>query len=245
MQQSGSTEVRTKVANLQREFDELFSGLLEQLRRQEISSDTYQKLMLEVCGRRDLAQSLVPAMARVNRTEKAEWLLRRHIGQRRYTAQVYKLLPGASQAPHQHHNLLSTHLVLTGQVHLREYQRIRKDGTDNLILELVRDEIIGIGSLFQASEWSNNVHWFGAVDEPALMFSIDARGYECSTFHSDDVESFGRRYLDPTDFDCNGYSIGVGLAEDIAKERFEDKPLSDFPMPVAATNNHTRRRKSA
>ena len=72
MHYGSSTEVRTKVANLQDEYDDLFFGLLEQLRRQDISTDTYQKLMLEACARPGLVQSLAGAMERVDRTDKEE-----------------------------------------------------------------------------------------------------------------------------------------------------------------------------
>ncbi len=251
MQQSGRADVRTKVANLQPEFDELFFDLLEQLRLNEISTDTYQQLMVAACSRPDLVDALSDAMERVDRAGQAEWLLRRHIGTRRYTIQVYKLLPDASQAPHQHHNLISTHVVLRGKIHLREYQRIATDDADNLVLEPARDAVLTEGEMFQASEWCNNVHWFGAVDGPALMFSIDARGYEPTTFHEEkpelngDASGFGRRYIDPTSYDENGYSIGENLPEDVAKHRFEDRPLSDFPTPAHASNVQRTYRKSA
>ncbi|MEM9356067.1 MAG: hypothetical protein AAGB04_07635 [Pseudomonadota bacterium] len=251
MQQSGRADVRTKVGNLQSEFDELFFDLLEQLRAKEVSTDTYQQLMVEACSRPDLVDALSDAMERVDRAGQAEWLVRRYVGSCRYTIQVYKLMPEASQAPHQHHNLISTHLVLRGKIHLREYQRIATDEADNLVLEPARDDVLTEGEMFQASEWCNNVHWFGAVDGPALMFSIDARGYETSTFHQEkpeepgDAAGFGRRYLDPTSYNETGYSIGVNLPEDVAKHRFEDRPLSDFPAPAHASAAQLRYRKSA
>ena len=251
MQQSGRTDVRTKVGTLQTEFDELFFDLLEQLRSNEISTETYQKLMFAVCSRRDLAGAVSDATTRVDQTGQAEWLVRRHVGPCRYTVQVYKLMPDASQAPHQHHNLISTHLVLRGKIHLREYQRIATDDADNLVLESSRDAVLSAGEMFQASEWCNNVHWFGAVDGPALMLSIDARGYETSTFHQEqreehgDIAAFGRRYLDPTSYSENGYSIGVSLPEDVAKHRFEDRPLSDFPAPAHVGDGRRQYLKSA
>ena len=251
MQQSGRADVRTKVANLKPEFDELFFDLLEQLRTKDLSTHTYQKLMADACSRPDLIDALSDAMERGDRAGQAEWLVRRHVGSRRYTIQVYKLMPDASQAPHQHHNLISTHLVLHGKIHLREYQRIATDDADNLVLEPARDGVLTAGQMFQASEWCNNVHWFGAVDGPALMFSIDARGYETSTFHQEkpegdgDAEEFGRRYLDPTRYHENGYTICVNLPEDVAKHRFEDRPLSDFPAPAHASDTRRTYRKSA
>ena len=66
--------------------------------------------------------------------------------------QVYILQPSTSQAPHQHHNLNSTHVVLKGQVYLREYECEDKDAEDNLVLLPIRDEILEAGDMFQASE---------------------------------------------------------------------------------------------
>lgn len=247
MQQRSADTIRTKVANLDAEFDDRFFALLERLRSREIDTETFQRRMLDVCGEPRLHRSLHDAMARVDRSNEAEWLVRRHVGSCRYTVQVYKLQPRASQAPHEHHNLISTHVVLRGQVHLRQYDRIATDGANNLVLQPVRDAILDTGGIFQASEWSNNVHWFGAVGSPALMFSVDARGYETSTFHSDNDqgEPFGRRYVDPTEVDASGRSIGVGLAEAAAKNRFEGRPVSDFPMPRQPSNDQIRQRKSA
>ena len=247
MQQSGSVEVRTKVATLEKEFDEQFFCLLEQLRNRSIDCETFQNQMRQACSQPDLHNSLLPALERLDQSNPAEWLVRRHVGSCRYTVQVYILQPSTSQAPHQHHNLISTHVVLQGRVHLREYERVKKDTEDNLLLQPVRDEILEAGDMFQASEWSNNVHWFGAVDVPALMFSVDARGYEQTTFHSDndDQSSFGRRYLDPTVVDNSGHTLGVCLAETVAKSRFGNRPLSDFPGPDVVSNDTITHRKSA
>ena len=247
MQQCGSVEVRTKVATLEKKFDEQFLCLLEQLRNRSIDCETFQSQMRDACSQPDLLKSLQPALERLDQSNTAEWLVRRHVGNYRYTVQVYILQPSTSQAPHQHHNLISTHVVLKGQVHLREYERVEKDAEDILLLQPVRDEILEAGDMFQASEWARNVHWFGAVGAPALMFSVDARGYEQTTFHSDndDQSSFGRLYLDPTVVDNSGHTLGVCLAETVAKSRFGNRPLSDFPSPDVGSNDTTTHRRSA
>ncbi len=235
MNVSNPPEVRTKVANLRADYDELFFELLESLRRGEISSSDYQSAMRKTCRRLDLHDAFGDVMQRVDQTNEAEVLLRRHVDDCRYTVQVYKMEASSGQPPHQHHNLISTHVVLSGFVHLREYQRVGWDNDNAVLLKPVRDDVIASGDLFQASEWTNNVHWFGAVGGPALMFSVDARGYERATFNPQDTKPFGRRYLDPTTFKANGNAVGVELCEAEAKRQFAHRRLSDFPMPSGDT----------
>ena len=82
---------------------------------------------------------------------------------------------------------------------------------------------------------------------PALMFSVDARGREQTTFHSnnDDQSSFGRLYVDPTNVDKSGHTLGVCLAETVAKSRFGNKPLSDLLSPDVVSNDNITHRRSA
>lgn len=130
---------------------------------------------------------------------------------------------------------------------MREYDRVEKDAEDNLVLLPVHDEILEASDMFQASEWAHNMHWFRAVGAPALMFSVDARGREQTTFHSDndDQSSLVRLYLDPTIVDNSGHTLGVCLAETVAKSWFGNKPLSDLPSPNVISNDNVTHRRSA
>ena len=228
-----ATTIRTKVQRLSAEHDTLFFRPLERLRVRGITTREYQRQLLETLRGIDLAETFADTIAALNPDNPAEWLVRRHVDDCRYTIQLYYVRDGEVHAPHQHHNLISTQVVIAGSIHLREYQRLYRDDAGHLVLQPLRDEILGPGEAFQASEWHSNVHWFAAVDGPAILFNINARGYEQETFDTSEGQPFGRRYVDPTVFDLHGRAVCTEFDETEANRRFQDRPLSDFPMPAS------------
>ena len=112
---------------------------------------------------------------------------------------------------------------------MREYDRIGRDANGKLKLKIASDRTLHPGDWFQASEWSRNVHWFQAVDGPALIFNTNARGFEQNTF--DDDGGFGRRYIDPTLFQSDNLIIGEEFDTSEAHARFAGKSLDRFPVP--------------
>jgi hypothetical protein len=223
--------VRTKVLKLSPSQDDMFRRPIEQLRGGELTSGQYQGTMRELLSKRDLRNEFATSIKALTPEAPADWLVRRHIGPCRYTVQVYLVATGEVHPPHHHHNLISTQVVLEGKIHLREYRRIRRDDEGRLVLRLVRDEQLGAGDMFQVSEWTTNVHWFAAIDGPAKVFAIDARGFEAKTFDQARDEGYGRRYVDPTNINGDGLAVCECLDKDEAARRFGGRSLSEFPVP--------------
>ena len=226
--------VRTKVLHLRAHQDDLFRRPIEQLRGRHINVAQYQRCVQGILQSLDFETEFAETIADVRHAVAAQWLVRRHIGDTRYTVQIYRVDPDEAHPPHHHHNLISTQIVLEGAIHLREYERVRRDAEGRLVLRLAGDGVLGPGRCFQASEWKTNVHWFGAVGGPAIIFAIDARGFEDKTFDKPGSEGFGRRYLDPTALEANGLAVCESLDKDEAVRRFGRQPLTSFPVPPHA-----------
>ena len=73
--------------------------------------------------------------------------------------------------PHGHSNMASAHLVLKGEMHLRHYEKIRKEES-NLIIRPSIDKIVSLGESSSISDEKDNVHWFVANTESAFTFDI-------------------------------------------------------------------------
>jgi len=222
---------RTKVLKLKPNQDALFRKPVELLRTGDLTVEQYQQEIARLLSSLDFNAEFADAIDAVRGQSAAEWLVRRHLGHRRYTIQVYGVADGEIHPPHHHNNLISTQIVLEGAIHLRIYNRVARNPRGQLMLRLVSDEILTPGQMFQVSEWACNAHWFGAVGGPALIFSVDARGFERKTFDTADVAAFGRRYLDPTGRNREGFIVCEDLDKEEAIRRFGQRPLSDFPHP--------------
>jgi hypothetical protein len=233
--QPENPRIRTKVKCIDEQIDEEFYQITERLRNGKISVEEYQSETLAFLQAKGLKDSFNDDIAFARSSSDQHWLVRRHTEQCRYTIMFFAVKEHEVHPPHQHHNLISTQVVIEGKIHLREYQRVQKCGDSNqLIVQVVRDDILGPGDVFQASEWHNNVHWFCAVEGPAVLFQVNARGYENSTFDKDDDGPFGRRYIDPTQFESSGLITCNQFDEAEAERLFQGRPLSDFPVPRGA-----------
>jgi len=238
--QPANPRIRTKVNCLDGQFDEAFYQLTERLRLGQINVDEYQAETLAFLQERGLKDSFRDDIAIARSSSDQHWLLRRHTEQCRYTILFFAVKEHEVHPPHQHHNLISTQVVIEGKIHLREYQRVGMDENNQLVVQIVRDQILGPGETFQASEWHHNVHWFCAVEGPAVLFQINARGYEKTTFDEDDDGPFGRRYIDPTQLGDEAMIACHQFDEAEAERRFQGRPLSDFPAPVLRGSQSVR-----
>lgn len=235
--QPANPRIRTKVNILDEKIDEEFFNIAERLRAGEVSVEDYQVETLKFLEKLHINSTFERDIALARASAEQHWLVRRHTDECRYTLLFASVAAGEVHPPHQHFNLISTQVVIEGHIHLREYQRIRYDENNQLIVQMLRDETLGPGDAFQASEWHRNVHWFCAVDGPALIFNVNVRGYENSTFDTNDDGPFGRRYLDPTKFTPDGLIACPSFDEDEAERRFQGRPLANFPAPIPVDIN--------
>jgi hypothetical protein len=92
-------------------------------------------------------------------------------GQLSYTTRIYGMKEGRSIVPHGHHNLVSCHLIIRGDMHVRNYERLR-DETDSLVIRPTIDKHISMRDCSSQSSLRNNVHWFTALSSTAFTFDV-------------------------------------------------------------------------
>src|SRR5947209_14546691 len=116
---------------------------------------------------------------------------------------------GRAIVPHGHHNMVSMHMVLDGEVHARHYER--RGGDDKyIIIEPSLDKTFARGDLSTVSDERDNVHWFKALTGSVFMFNVAAFGV-------DGTKNFtGRDYVDP----LGGDKLGDGT---LRARRLTDK----------------------
>jgi hypothetical protein len=73
--------------------------------------------------------------------------------------------------PHGHRNLVSAFFVLDGRFHGRHYDRIR-DEPDAIVICPTDDREFAPGDAAAICDHHDNVHWFTALDDDALLFNV-------------------------------------------------------------------------
>jgi hypothetical protein len=112
----------------------------------------------------------------------------------------YAMKKGVSIVPHGHRNMATMHMMLTGQAHGRQFERV-SDEEHYLTIRPTIDKVIEPGAVTTISDQKNNIHWFRALSEPVFMFNIGVYGIHPS-------EKFtGRDYIDPQ----GGQKLSGGL----------------------------------
>ncbi len=154
---------------------------------------------------------------------------------RDWQIQVIYLEAGEVHPAHGHHNVVSLQGVLSGALHVREFERLPAASNGEWRVRALCDQTFSPGDVLQSSDGGRNIHWFAAVDGPALMLNLNIRGYEADTFMPAG-STLGRRLLDLTlgvaEFDAVGPILRAQLLEPSeAYLRFATRPLTDFPLP--------------
>jgi len=88
-----------------------------------------------------------------------------------YTTRIFGMQKGRSIVPHGHHNLLSGHLIIKGDLHVRNFERLRDEG-DSLVIRPTLDKVITVRDCSTQSSLRNNVHWFTALSSTAFTFDV-------------------------------------------------------------------------
>lgn len=106
-----------------------------------------------------------------------------------YTTAIFGMQKGRSIVPHGHHNVVSGHLIIAGNLHLRNFERL-KDEDDALIIRPTIDKIISVRDCSTQSSSRNNIHWFTAISSTAFTFDVIVK-------YLDPDQPCGRDYIDP------------------------------------------------
>jgi hypothetical protein len=107
----------------------------------------------------------------------------------RYRTSIFGMQNGRSIVPHGHHNVVSGHLVINGNLRVRNFERLR-DEDNTLIIRPTIDKIISVRDCSTQSSSRNNIHWFTATSSTAFTFDVIVQ-------YLDPDQPCGRDYVDP------------------------------------------------
>jgi quercetin dioxygenase-like cupin family protein len=203
---------------------------IQALGRHEITPDDYIDRIRDLHKSIDLVAELRPFIDKALAEKTDQVLNQMTTPAKSWTMQLLYLEPHEVHPPHCHHNLISTQVVLHGNVYAREWDRVARLGPDTILLRTRTDRWFGVGDRFETTEVSKNAHWFCADDKPAVMLNFYILGFQDWTF--DPKGTKGRRMLDPT-FGIQG--DGMIVAKELTLEegylRFGDLPIEKVPLP--------------
>jgi len=111
-------------------------------------------------------------------------------GELSFAPYFYAMKKGTAIVPHGHRNMASMHMMIKGQSHGWQFERVSDEG-QYLTIRPTNDKVLEVGAVTTVSELKNNIHWFKALSEPVFMFNI-------GVFRINPSETFnGRDCIDP------------------------------------------------
>jgi hypothetical protein len=208
-------------------------GLIDRLAAGRIDVDVYQRAVKSEFLRPDLPDELRGWLAQAHAQRTDQTLYRRTTPTHRISLQLLWLDPREVHPPHGHHNLISSQMVLDGQVDAREYDRVARLDADTLLLRLLFDGVTGYGDVVQATEVARNVHWFATDERPCVMLNFSILGFQSWTFDPPGSRLKGRRLVDPTRAaQRDGLIVAPELPLEAGYQQFGNRRLSEFPIPT-------------
>lgn len=115
--------------------------------------------------------------------------------------QIFGVRKGRSVVPHGHNNMATAFLILKGEFHGRQYDRVEDIGESHIVIRPTIDKKFGVGQPSTISDEKDNVHWFEGTTETAFLFNIHVLNVTPGK-----SEPTGRVYLNP-----NGEKLSGGL----------------------------------
>ena len=102
----------------------------------------------------------------------------------------YAMNKGVAIVPHGHRNMSSMHMMIKGEAHSWQFERV-SDEENYVTIKPTADRTLKVGDVSTMSEKKDNIHWFKALSEPVFMFNI-------GVFRIRPAEDFsGRDCIDP------------------------------------------------
>ncbi len=100
---------------------------------------------------------------------------------------------GQAIVPHGHDHLVSLFIVLRGRFRARHYDRLA-DSREHIVIRPTIDRQVDVGGQTSVSEVQDNVHWFTALSDDALLYNLSV---DLSARARRGNARPGRVYLDP------------------------------------------------
>jgi hypothetical protein len=102
----------------------------------------------------------------------------------------YAMKKGTAIVPHGHRNMTSMHMMIKGEAHGWQFERVA-DEAQYVTIKPTNDQVLEVGAVTTVSDQRNNIHWFKALSEPVFIFNI-------GVFRINPSRDFsGRDYVDP------------------------------------------------
>ncbi len=113
-----------------------------------------------------------------------------------FVKKIFGMKKDRAIIPHGHSNMASAHLILSGEMHLRHYEKMQQDD-HNLIIKPTIDRIAKLGESSSISDEKDNVHWFIANTATAftfdvIMLDLDQKNYDIHNldiYESEDLKN--------------------------------------------------------
>lgn len=84
---------------------------------------------------------------------------------------LFALGHGRAIVPHGHHGMVSMHWVLRGALHGRSFDRLERTRS-HVVMRPTLDRVLRPGAATSVSEHRDNIHWFVAVEGPAIALDV-------------------------------------------------------------------------
>ncbi|MBX7218701.1 MAG: hypothetical protein K1Y36_02035 [Blastocatellia bacterium] len=88
-----------------------------------------------------------------------------------FIGRVFAMSRGRAIIPHGHRNMVSGHLIIKGEMHVRHFERLH-DEADYLHMRPTIDRHSGAGTATTISDEKDNIHWLIAKSETAYTFDV-------------------------------------------------------------------------
>jgi hypothetical protein len=116
-----------------------------------------------------------------------------------YFQKIFGLKKDRAIIPHGHSNMVSSHVVLQGDFHLRHYDKINQEG-EFLTIQPSQERIIHAGDHSSISDSTDNIHWFIAKSHAAYTFDVilinlNEEAYDIHNLDMDTATDIGNGHL--------------------------------------------------
>lgn len=111
-----------------------------------------------------------------------------------FMKKIFGMKKGRAIIPHGHSNMASAHLIINGEMHLRQYENLRKDD-NHLIIKPTIDKNIGLGESSSISDDKENVHWFVANTDYAFTFDVILLDLGGKKYDIDNIDIYEKENL--------------------------------------------------
>lgn len=205
-------------------------ALAGKLERGEIDAAAFTREVQMRLDNTPLPAVLEDRLAAAPSGDHIEGLWSTKVGAQRRMLMLFFIAPGHSHPPHAHHDVASVQMVVRGTIDARQYARERRLDPRTLALRPVADRRLGPGDVILTTERIDNVHWFGAVDQPAVVLNYSLNGGLRDLVEPDARRGPGRYFIDPTAAPSDGLIVAPHLSEAEADARFAKRPVRAFPF---------------